>query len=574
MHGQRIAYYVISEGVVTDAPPPGGHAAGAPESVPGLKFGRLFGKTQHMLSAEEQGVMVQKLIRLGLCMNDPDHYCGQQAGGGAGGDAAQDDAANDSDIPAGYTYLGQYIAHEVTFDSTGDLLAADMQFNNLRTPEIDLDSLYGSADGPKDEKSAKLYEPDGVRLRTDQTADNGLLTTKRFPNDLPRFTRDNPEADPPESRRQAIVGDRRNDENLAVAQTHVAFINFHNKVVATLEGAGTPQAELFQRAREQVIRHFQWVILHDFLPHLVRADVLDCVLKHGRRWFKAGDDGDLFMPLEFSAAAFRIGHSMVRARYDWNPYRRTAPSLLLGRVRLKDLFHQTGSVKSDKIGFTANNLNSDWIIDWRHFYDFGPLAPGVVPVQSHNKSAKLDTNFDLHLDTIEGFADDKIDKMQKALTVRNLLRGFYLGLPTGEEVADWIGETPLTRKQVSSGRHENLLDHPLFWGKTPLWYYILKEAELLGFSSPDGRPDANGPGNRLGPVGSRIVAETLVGLIEHSGYSILKDEGWRPRPDFGRIDAATGETHFGMIDLLKFAGVVDPVASYLRGKGTVIPGDG
>jgi hypothetical protein len=283
------------------------------------------------------------------------------------------------------------------------------------------------------------------------------------------------------------------------------------------------------------------------------------------------------MPLEFSAAAFRIGHSMVRASYDWNPYRRAKDSLSphLGPARLlKDLFQQTGSIRGGKSGFETNNLNGDWVIDWRHFYDFGPLAPQVVPVGNVNKASRLDTNFDLHLDQVEGFAADKIDQMQKAITVRNLLRGFYLGLPTGEEAAEWMGETPLTRKQVATGPHEKLLDHSLFWGKTPLWYYILKEAELLGFSSPDGRPDANGPGNRLGPVGSRIVAETLVGLIERSTYLIIRDERWRPRPDFCHQDPATGETRFDMIDLLKVADVIDPVARHLRGVGVEIPGDG
>ncbi|HEX8293939.1 MAG TPA: heme peroxidase family protein [Pyrinomonadaceae bacterium] len=531
MHGQRVAYYVCGgEDILSESPPPPGGAG--PERVPGIKFGRLFGKTQQAPHPDDTEAVIQKLAGLGKAMNDH-----------------PGDAKGDSDIPAGYTYLGQFIAHEVTHDSTGDLLAANLDPNNLSTPEIDLDSLYGGEDGPASEKHKHLYRADGVRLKTGDT-----LTTGDFnlscPNDLPRAAQENPDGTKT-SRTRALAGDPRNDENLAVAQTHVAFIHFHNKVVSDLQAAGHPADKLFEAAREEVIRHYQWIILYDFLPHIVRSDVLDCVMRHGLRWFKGGEDG-LFMPLEFSAAAFRIGHSMVRERYEWNPRRRTG-SPHHRAPRLTELFMQTGFVEG---GLDQKfNLKSDWIIDWRHFYDFRPLAD-VPRVESGNVSKKLDTVFDLHLNTVTGFPDEKIEKMQKAITVRNLLRGFYLGLPTGEEAAEWMGETPLTRKEVTSGPHAALLNDPVFQGKTPLWYYILKEAELLGFG-PNGTP-----GNRLGPVGSRIVAETLVGLVKHSSHSILKDRDWRPA--YGRRDPLSGETHFGMIDLLHSAGVVSPVSRHME----------
>jgi hypothetical protein len=576
-HGGRIAYFILGEGVILEGrdfscvggqspatPPP----AAAPPRVSGLKFGRLFGRTRHKPRLEERARIVQKLIRLGLCMNDPARYCGQPAVE----DDDESDAAKLFRPLAGYTYLGQFIAHEITYDSTGDLLASDLQPENLRTPQVDLDSLYGRAGGPKG--CPALYR-DGAYLKTGDTIEAQTLYQK-FPNDLLRGTSDTPSANG--NPQQAVIGDPRNDENLALAQTHVAFIHFHNKVVDKIkaENPDYPTAKLFELAREQVIRHYQWIILYDFLPQIVRADVLDCVMRHGIRWFK--DDDGLFMPLEFSVAAFRIGHSMVRDKYEWNPLRRTDKYRNLA-ASLMDLFKQTGflraapapasaaGARSDagesvpptpvKIGLDGmDKLKSDWVIDWRHFYDFSPL-PHVRRVPKQNFSAKFDTVFDMHLDTVEGFPAEKIDKMQRAITVRNLLRGFYLGLPTGEEVAEWVGETPLTRKQVASGPHESLLDDPVFWGKTPLWYYILKEAELLGFG-PDGVP-----GNRLGPVGSRIVAETLIGLIKHSPYSILDAPKWYPKYT-SRGEPGTESALFGMIDLLDFADVVDPVARYIR----------
>jgi hypothetical protein len=501
----------------------------APERVPPIRFGRLFGRTQKAPPPEERDRVVQKLVRLGRLMNERSD--GKKKG--------------NSDIPAGYTYLGQFIAHEVTHDSTGNLLAAELKLENLSTPEVDLDSLYGGEDGPK--KRPELYLSDGIRLRTNDTPYNPEYTPV-FPNDLPRGTQRSPDDKTKGNPNEPLLGDPRNAENLPLAQTHVAFIHFHNRVVEELVKEGRPADKLFELARAVVIRHYQWLILYDFLPRLVRADVLDCVRSHGLRWFK-GDGGDgLFMPLEFSAAAFRIGHTMVRAAYEWNPLRRTGSGK---PPDLKTLFKQTGRIEGGH-----KRLSADWVIDWRHFYDFEPLNR-YRPVAQHNVSAKLDTVFNMHLDDVTGAPDEKIEQMQKAITVRNLLRGFYLGLPTGEEAAEWMGEKPLTRKQLADGLHEGLLDDPAFWGKTPLWYYVLKEAELLGFNKE------GVPGNRLGPVGSRIVAETLVGLIKNSPISVIKDkdedEDWRPT--FGRpADGETGPLKFEMIDLLHFAGVVSPVA--------------
>ncbi|MDT5271115.1 MAG: hypothetical protein QOH49_3301 [Acidobacteriota bacterium] len=529
MHGRRAAYYVVGEkvgeNILSECQRPGD---AKPDRVPALRFGRLFGRTQH--EPDDVEGVVQKLVRLGNAMND-------DKGNGKA----------DSDISAGYTYLGQFIAHEVTHDSTGDLLTFNLQVKNLRTPEIDLDSLYGGEEGPT--TRPELYRTNGFHLRTRDTLGVGDFTPT-LPYDLPRGTLAGQNGNKEANAKGALLGDARNDENLAVAQTHVAFIHFHNAVASRIreEHQDYSSTKVFALAREEVIRHYQWVILYDFLPQIVRADVLDCVMRHGRRWFKGGGEDGLFMPLEFSAAAFRIGHTMVRGAYDWNPLRRKdsdrnpAPLLI-------DLFQQTGFLKDGLDG--RNSLKGDWIIDWRHFFDFSPLNR-YQPVEV-NLSGKLDTVFDMHLNTVTGFPDEQIDKMQRAITVRNLLRGFYLYLPTGEEAAEWMGETPLTHDELAVGPHAAALDDPDFKGKTPLWYYVLREAELWGYNK-EGKP-----GNRLGPVGSRIVAETLVALIENSPISIIQDKDWRPTLG-RRANDATGQAKFEMIDLLDFANVVSPVA--------------
>jgi Animal haem peroxidase len=539
-HGRRIAHFIVSEGRVVVEPsalsPNGGPQDAAPLKVSPIGFDWMLGKTDAMSDVDDEA-MLAKLAELGGLMNKP--AAGQQPAGDG-----------DSDIPAGYTYLGQFIAHEVTHDKTGDQLAAGLTLENLSTPDVDLDSLYGGEDGPTGHP--KLYRKDGIRLVVQETAFLGNFP-KTFSNDLPRGANGNA--------RQSLVCDPRNDENLAVAQTHVAFIHFHNKVVEVLRADGCPEDKLFAAAREQVIRHYQWIIVYDFLPKIVRADVLRSVMEDEASWFKGDAHGRLYMPLEFSAAAFRIGHSMVRDVYEWNPVRRTNGQIK-GQpnrpAKLAEIFTQTGTNRNAFEGLPG--LKSDWVIDWRHFYEFGPLG-SYNPVQNFNMSAKLNTVFDMHLDKVTGFPDEKIEKAFKAITVRNLRRGFYDELVTGEEAAERMGVTSLTPEQVTGGPHKGLLEDPLFSGRTPLWYYVLKEAEVLGFSGPE----ADGPpGNRLGPIGGRIVAATLLGLIKRSPHSILEDKDWRPR--FGRpADAATGTpAKFEMIDLLHRAGVVEPLAVYLR----------
>jgi hypothetical protein len=549
MHGGRTAFFVKGEGVVVEPPAAaGGATAAAPVQSSLLKFGRLLDRRPE-LKGDEDEAMVRKLTELGECMNDP-KTCGQQPV------QMPDD---DSDIPAGYTYLGQFIAHEITFDNTNETLKPGIDPINLRTPQIDLDSLYGGPNGPRDRRYSKLYEPDGVRLRVGKTS-HVTPPNDEFCYDLPR------DADCKENPKKAIIADPRNDENLPVAQTHVAFIRFHNRVVERLKVDGHYDDDLFECARGQVVRHFQWIIIHDYLPKLVDENVRQSVLGGTYKLFKLDEPGGPTMPLEFSAAAFRIGHTMVRAAYNWNIYHDEARMFGDGPASVLKLFELTGfrSPRGDQFdpsvdGFSTNStkpegvkalltLPSDWAIDWRRFYKF-PQAGGA-PQPRVNKASKLDTVLNFRLDKLEGFPDAKTGKAQeviKAITVRNLLRGYFLGLPTGEEVAKKLelGEDALKPEQVAEGAHKALLSDPLLFGKTPLWYYILKEAELLGKG-----PDGTG-GHRLGPVGSRIVAETLVGLIRQSPYSILDAPGWRPR--FGRPAQGGEPALFEMTDLLKFA---------------------
>jgi hypothetical protein len=239
---------------------------------------------------------------------------------------------------------------------------------------------------------------------------------------------------------------------------------------------------------------------------------------------------------------------MVRPSYEWNRFQST--ELGGGAAKLNQLFVQTKF--SGNLGGRPQ-LASDWIIDWKRFYDFREVGAelGYGPkLPEPNMAGRIDTIFDLHLDQITGFNHHDLPEEKKSITVRNLLRGFALGLACGEDVARWMEEEALTRAEVTSGPHAALLDAPALKGKTPLWFYVLKEAREKGSEG------------RLGRVGSRIVAETLIGLIRNSKHSILRDADWRPA--YGRAVPAPESVQFEMVDLLHAADVVDPIGKHMK----------
>ena len=346
-------------------------------------------------------------------------------------------------------------------------------------------------------------------------------------NDLPR----SPEG-------FALIGDHRNDENLLVAQTHLAMLKFHNKVCDQLAAAGTPVGEIFAQARQIVTWHYQWMVLHDFVERITEKGIVAKILEQGRRFYRFKKTP--YMPVEFSAAAYRLGHSMVREVYSHNhiftPGAGGVPATL-------DLLFKFTGLSGGIIGDLAPNpvepplplpvLSSNWIIDWRRFYEVLAANPADVRL---NPSRKLDPFVVPQLHTLPGGGG--------SLPFRNLKRGVLLGLPSGQDVAKAMRiKNPLSPDEIAKGTDGAVAKKHGLHAHTPLWYYILKEAEQRG------------GGEKLGPVGATIISEVFVGLVhgDHQSYLWLKGKDWKPT-----LPSKT-PGDFTMADLLRFVGDISPI---------------
>jgi hypothetical protein len=414
--------------------------------------------------------------------------------------------------PAGITFLGQFIDHDMTFDNTPMPLQQQdpNALTNFRTAHFDLDAVYGGGPAARPE----LYDPkDPDKLRI------GGLSGPGQPEDLPRDSND---------KTKALIGDPRNDENLILSQMHLAFLKFHNAIVDHVREQGSAKASVFEEARRLTLWYYQWMVVHDFLPNVVSQGTVDQILEERSKGpakvklscFKPKNLNKPMMPIEYAAAAYRFGHSTVRPSYKINDV----------RPKDADMFDVTA---------TDDNLNGfrpippALVIEWKHFFEI-PQVDGSVS-EPKQQARLIDTDLSLPLFTLP-FVDPKKDP-PVSLAARNLLRGKRLGLASGQQVAQEMGVPALTNEELGLG------NEPGWGGQAPLWFYILKEAE---------REPNNG--RHLGTVGGRIVAEVILGLLERDKSSYLhpSNKGFRPQPPIAREPGV-----FMMGDLLKFAGAVD-----------------
>ena len=459
----------------------------------------------------------------------------------------QDDEENFG-LASGYTYLGQFIDHDLTLNPVNHFGPSVMTSTmpNLRTAAFDLDNLYGR--GPTDQPY--LYAADGRSLLNGRRLTRAGLQTNAY--------------DHPRLEGRAVLGDKRNDENVLVSQMHRAFVAFHNKVVAD-----HPKAS-FEEIRQIVTLHYQWMILTDFLPKLVGISTMSTLLPD------FGSDGKVTrtnpqltitgqltpgrLPLEFSDAAYRFGHSLIRPVYRLNTEMRGTSQerqinpALSGR---RQIF--AASAHAGLNGFRA--YPTEWAIDWNLYFeidrklDLASLSQGPARVQA---AYKIDTSLVNPLAFLPEFSapagagsyarDKDGHPMAKVghisnLAQRNLLRSLQHGLPSGQDVAHAMGFEPIATRDLMVGKAtvEGLAENKSiseygdsFTNAAPLWFYILAEAQYAWNQKVKAMVNAtnaerNAIPTIMGPVGGQIVAQTFIALMRNDQKSILHARpDWRP----------------------------------------------
>jgi hypothetical protein len=514
---------------------PRGLDATASSSISKGRFGRMF---RHLPSsapadsslADLARTMIQKPEDDGfdqpLGVKDPDENTAKLENG-------------ELRLPAGYTYFGQFVDHDITFDPVSSLTRQNDPDGlvDFRTPRFDLDSLYGR--GPSDQPY--LYDADGVHLTLGRPIEEPATTAG---HDLQR-----------NAAGRALIGDPRNDENLIVSQLQVTMIRFHNAVLNQVgeDHPNLTKDEVFKLAQQTVRWHYQWIVVHDFLPRLVGEEVVDDILPSPPYLVPGGEvplpepkfrfydwDEEPFMPVEFSVGAYRFGHSMARPSYLINEVAQTVPPVDgVNRIRLFLQDEDPAAERQSLNGFRP--IPDEWTVQWRFFLP--GIKDGADATNLPQPSYKLDAELSIPLGALpkstaepESITPGDEPSLAQILAARNLFRAKRLGLPSGQDVSEAMGITPLTDDELFAGEEVQEATRKDLAGRAPLWFYVLKESEARMASA------------QLGPVGGRIVAEVLIGLLAGDPLSFLGVKpNWRPT-----LPSAT-EGDFTLSDLVNFA---------------------
>ncbi len=489
-----------------------------------------------------------------------------------------EDPAPDSTMPPVLTYWGQFLDHELTARTDRETEITSFQnphppavsstveanLKNARSPRFDLDSVYGGSPVGAGITPDMVTVISGMRHPTlvnkmrVGTAPGATPQDRPIPDgldehrDLPRYVQVQASVREAALRaaeasmtpekfaefsaglpQRALIGDTRNDENLVVAQFHLSFLRFHNKAIDFLAGQNTGWIPDFSSAQALTRLHYQWLIVDGYLKGVCDPIVVDKVIadraSHFFRFRAEFDErrqnsrlGNA-LPLEFSAAGYRFGHSMVRALYDYNK-NFGRPGGILPNASLKLLFEFTGGGgRLDE----KKKLPQNWIIDWTRFVGVAPhdAADG----QPARVARKIDTALAPPLGTMVKEGNDQTDQQLKELfknlARRNLRRGYNLRLPTGQALHKYLQQNnavdsaPIADVSTIFASKPTLRDflqnsQSRFFERTPLWFYILAEAE-------------KGGGNKLGEVGSFLVASTFIGVLLADPDSALS-RGFNP----------------------------------------------
>ena len=450
-------------------------------------------------------------------------------------------------LPAAYTYFGQFLNHDLSApvgsvlqDPThilpaGVIGAADppgldlsrradratilARIVNEQASPLMLGSLYGDWPDTHDPAVAALFDADGLRFRLARTEAAAPQVFSDIDIDPAAVIHDSNSPDLPRRDGAALIADRRNDGNLILSQMHLAFLRVHNRAVVALTPTIRDRTACFRAARHLVTLHYHWLILNDFLPRLLSRAVLARPLDE----WQPRLDTPRTVPMEFTTAAFRFGHSMVGRAYDFNANfgagGRIAPA-----ASLTDLFRFTSAQNMGQAGQPTRQVPDHWVIDWDRM-TAGRSTGGRA---AHGGAERIDLHFAPDMLNVAG---DATLPDHGSILFRNLLRGFHRRIPFGQQLAQACGHRPLDPDLIRRALPADPSPSGDFASQraaaeglgmieeTPAWLYFLCESKSLE------------RGERIGPTASTIIADTIVGLMQTEPGALLQHDGghWHPR---------------------------------------------
>jgi len=279
------------------------------------------------------------------------------------------------------------------------------------------------------------------------------------------------------------------------------MIRFHNHVCDVLHAdEGLEGHDLYEEARRTTTWHYQWALVNDFLTAMCGVPVVERILGCGRQHYCSAVP---FIPVEFSVAAYRFGHSMIPMKLQTRK----------GESKL-ELFGATLGRGFDAV------TDPLAVVDWHELLE-------TPENRSVERAQKLDTKLAGDLLALPFINPPD----ENSLATRNLLRGNAFLMPGGEKIAAAIGCDPAQIAKVV--KKVAKVNGDLGADGIPLWLYLLAEAEVIGRAEPDG---SDTEGEALGPVGATIVAEVMIGLLELDDHSYLgANRNWAPREEWNTL---------------------------------------